>query len=192
MFALKADLGFSAGASWRGRELFIGVALQRIEVTRTCQKASLWWSRGLRLRAIVVEDLGHAGLGYGKRRQACVLTEDVTWTNKVDMLYVCVYIFIYERERHWLKLSTHSCIQKVLQTKKNPGLFFPSFPAWGLKFRHFCFWIPTSLKTKLPEQTHRFPARTPPNLRRRLDTLPMLPRGHPRSEQRQEAEGEDD
>lgn len=48
---------------------------------------------------------------------------------------------------------------------------------------YFCFWIPTSLKTKLPEQTHRFPARTPPNLRRRLDTLPMLPRGHPRSEQ---------
>lgn len=95
--------------------------------------------------AIVVEDLGHAGLGYGKRRQARLLTEDVTWTNKVDMLYicgcVCVCLFIYERQRHWLKLSTHSCIQKVLQTKTT-GLVFPSFPyfspsfsAWGLKFR---------------------------------------------------------
>lgn len=44
------------------------------------------------------------------------------------------------------------------------------------------------MKTELPESTHHFLARTPPNLRHRLDTLLMLLRGHLRSKQRQEAE----
>ena len=43
---------------------------------------------------------------------------------------------------------------------------------------HFGFWIPRTMKIKLPELTHHFQAHTLPSLRHHLDIQLMLPKGH--------------
>lgn len=121
------------------RTIIIGVALQRIEVSGMCPCDVLG------ALAIVVEDLGHAGLGYGKRRQeehVCLLR---MWLQQIKLtccIYVgvCVYIYIWERETLtkivYSQLHTEGFANQTNRTGF-PQLpqFSPSFSAWALKFR---------------------------------------------------------
>lgn len=130
MFALKAGLGFSAGASRRGSEPFVGVALQCIEATRMCQKASLRCSRGLRLRALLWKDMLDWDTERGDKH-VCLLG---MWLEQiVDMLYVCVCVYSYMRET-LTKIVYSQLHTEGFANQKNRTVF-PSFPAWGLKFR---------------------------------------------------------
>lgn len=97
------------------------------------------------------------------------------------------FFFFFVKNKFVCNVANHSCIQKFVQTTKQLEFFF--FCPFPISQTFSLFLIPRQLKTELPESTHHFLARTPPNLHHRLDTLPMLLRGHPRSKQRQETEG---
>lgn len=142
--------------------------------------------------------LCHRALPAFSRAKQAVPILSVLPSDRRGRLFSCAaeatWLFYENQVTNLINLSNHSCIQKVLLTNNSTTVYFFLFPYMTTDVhRLFCgFWIPSSMKAELPQSTHHFPAHTLPNLRHRLDILPMLLRGHPRSEQRHEAEGEDD